>query len=761
MSASEFTRLLKRGAVLRWATVFAAWTVFGLAQTAFSQLTYIQVGEAPAVWSMFWVFMPRAWLWVALTPVIGKWDRWLRRRAYSVPGMVLGHIPLFLAASLLETAFRRTILQLESMPAVVPFYATLLYFADIVAVNYVAALMLSRVVEAEHQLRRRERRTAVLKEEIARAQLHYLDLQLQPHFLFNALGSVSELAHEAPAVAAQMVDHLCALLRYATEGDGGQEVTLREELDALSPYLEIQRMRFPDWIHISENIAPEAADALVPRLLMQPLVENAIRHGLAHQEKRGLIAFRAAVIDDQLLLVVRDNGTGASPSRQTPGRGIGLANIRERLTTLYPNLYSLVLEQEPEGGTEVRLTIPYRRAPIPMGVEQSGSGLALNATDSFEIPAVGAAPISLPPTPEVPLPPRPLWRHPVLATVAVWLLIGVVLTQQSWLYVVLRHPQDHIAFAELLRRHAITIGVSVVFTPIIVAVALRFPLRRGKILSRVPLHVIAALSISLLNVAATRALVGGEQMPLLDMIYLQSIFWNLAAYGVILALAHRRRVEAWIRERDRSAARLHSELATTRLSAVMLELSPDFLLSMLGSLKQLVTRDAARAEELLTSFAGYLRLQLETLGQRQITVDRELALLKAYGQLKKVGTKEYPTVEITASAESGKVLIPNGLMRAVADRLVQAAGPSSELNVTLQRSNGTLTILFTPVNFLASPPLMSHSSDLFSGLSSLSDSGAEIRFSLQSSVAEIVLPQIGNAKDARYRTTTPQPAPAT
>src|SRR4029079_8922679 len=280
-------------------------------------------------------FMPRVWIWALATPLIAAVDTYARRHSSSVARRIAWHLPVFALMCLVQAALRRATLSvLSPMPGTVPFWVIYLYYADIEAVRYVASLTLGRVLEATRELVRKERREAVLKEEIAKAQLHYLDLQLQPHFMFNALGSIAELAHEAPAAAARMVEHLTSLLRYATQPRTGQEVTLREELAQLTPYLEIQRMRFPDWLTISEKIEPEAEDAMIPRLLLQPLVENAIRHGLSHRRSGGRIEFGASIHGDDLVLSIYDNGVGLTSESKTPGLGIGMGNIRSGLQSL-------------------------------------------------------------------------------------------------------------------------------------------------------------------------------------------------------------------------------------------------------------------------------------------------------------------------------------------------------------------------------------------------------------------------------------------
>src|SRR5215212_1471628 len=348
-----------------WAIAFTAWSLFGGAQIIIASLVVGRWNEVYVGRSAF-QFIPRVWIWALATPLIAAVDFYARRHSSSVARRIAWHLPVFALMCFVQAALRRATLTLL-MPGPmtpVPFWVTYLYYADIEAVRYVASLTLGRVVEATRELVRKERREALLKEEIANAQLHYLDLQLQPHCMFNALGSIAELAHEASAAAGRMVEHLTSLLRYATQPRTGQEVTLREELGALTPYLEIQRMRFPDWLTISEKIEPAAEDAMIPRMLLQPLVENAIRHGLSHRRAGGRIEFGASVHGDDLVLIVYDNGVGFTTDSKTPGLGIGLGNIRDRLSTLYGDSQSLELLRHAEGGVEVLVRMPFRRSAV-------------------------------------------------------------------------------------------------------------------------------------------------------------------------------------------------------------------------------------------------------------------------------------------------------------------------------------------------------------------------------------------------------------
>jgi two-component system LytT family sensor kinase len=209
--------------------------------------------------------------------------------------------------------------------------------------------------------RERELSAAELEKQLAEARLQALQMQLNPHFLFNSLHSISALMHQDVEGADGMIARLSDLLRAALESSDTQEVTLREELDLLKRYLAIEQIRFGDRLNVNIAAPPELLDAEVPNLILQPLVENAIRHGVEPRATPGRIELRAQRSNNALVLEVSDNGPGL-PSSQPMDEGVGLSNTRTRLRTLYGEAHSFELRQSPEGGLLVRLTIPFRTA---------------------------------------------------------------------------------------------------------------------------------------------------------------------------------------------------------------------------------------------------------------------------------------------------------------------------------------------------------------------------------------------------------------
>lgn len=217
--------------------------------------------------------------------------------------------------------------------------------------------------------RERERAAAVLELEQARlraslseARLETLQMQLQPHFLFNALHAISTLILKGDTRAAnEMLSHLSRFLRMTLDRADSPTVPLAAELDALDAYLRIQRERFRDRLQVAMEIDDRALSAAVPNLVFQPLVENSIRHGIGSEIGSGTIVVRAVAAGDRLTLEVEDDGCGL-PDGETPAEGVGLCNIRERLEQLYPDTHEFALRERPGGGTIARIIIPFHLA---------------------------------------------------------------------------------------------------------------------------------------------------------------------------------------------------------------------------------------------------------------------------------------------------------------------------------------------------------------------------------------------------------------
>ena len=255
--------------------------------------------------------------------------------------------------------------------------------------------------------RERERAAAALTTELVQARLQALRMQINPHFLFNTLNTIASLVRENPDAAERMIVRLSKLLRETLDRGDVQEVPLREEIEFLKSYLEIEQMRFSDRLTVKFDIETKATDLFVPHLILQPLVENALRHGIMPREEAGRIEISARLVgwgerpheplpggnetarpeprptrESQLLeLLVHDNGNGLNATNGSNGReGIGLKNVRSRLAQLYGEAQEFTLVNAAGGGVEARLRIPC--CPIPR--TQAPQAVVMSATEASE-----------------------------------------------------------------------------------------------------------------------------------------------------------------------------------------------------------------------------------------------------------------------------------------------------------------------------------------------------------------------------------------
>mgnify|MGYP002761624935 FL=1 len=241
------------------------------------------------------------------------------------------------------------------------FIYELIIYAMILAVGFARAYY--------RRLQERRVQATELRAQLTEARLQALRMQINPHFLFNTLNAVSGLVERDPKGVRTMVARLSALLRHTLTKDGQdgrQEVPLDEELTVLNDYLEIMHVRFGDRLHVRQDIDDSVRDALVPDLILQPLVENAIKHGVAPQERGGRVTIQAQRTDGYLQLSVADDGPGmAGDGLPDTGEGIGLRNVKERLRRLYGTDHRMQIRPGDQAGVVVDLRIPFHTRPHP------------------------------------------------------------------------------------------------------------------------------------------------------------------------------------------------------------------------------------------------------------------------------------------------------------------------------------------------------------------------------------------------------------
>jgi two-component system sensor histidine kinase AlgZ len=593
------------------ALVIAAWVAFAVFQAALMRLT----GPSSGSWSAALAFHGSlAMLWAALTPFIVAWHHRVSARTRRLVWRILAHLPVAAAAALLHAVTLRAVLRAIGPAPVVPFQATAIYYADMVAVSYVAIVLAAEAVGAYRALSRRTRHTARLESQLARARLEYLDAQLQPHFLFNSLSAVSELAHESPSAAARMLQHITSLFRSALATDT-DEVTLGEELLALEPYLDIQRVRFADWLTIHQDIDDRATKCLVPRLVLQPLVENAVRHGLAGRVSAGSIEIRARVEGDRLVVQVRDNGVGLrEPSAQNPGKGIGLTNLRERLETLYgAGDHLRLLRDEPS--TIAELSLPARDAARP-----STDAIAIDEAD-------GAADLATISNPER--------RYSLAPIVLTWLACGSLWTQQSVVYLHVRQRPIESLLA-IVRNDMTSALLWTVLTVIVFEITARFPLVPNVTWRRTAMYVVGGMVLAATHLLALRALTG-TPAPLASPMYAFAFALDVLIVWTVAAVGHRRRLLRWLHERELAAARLSNAVTEARNRAAEIRADPTVLVSTLETLNDVVRTNPATTERVLMHLGDYLRASLDAQRTDGPRHERDAALARLRTELHDAG----------------------------------------------------------------------------------------------------------------------------
>lgn len=225
--------------------------------------------------------------------------------------------------------------------------------------TYWAILGLSYALRYHYEAQDRAIRASQLETRLVEAQLQSLQRQLQPHFLFNTLNTISTLMHRDVDAADNMIAKLGDLLRLSLKSVGVQEVTLKQELDFLGKYLEIEQTRFRDRLSVVVDVDATTLDVLVPNLILQPLVENAIKHGIGPRPTPGTVIITARRMRDTLEIEVRDDGVGLTGAKLFAfNRGVGLTNTRSRLQRLYGSAHRFEFRQPPDGGLSVVIAVP-------------------------------------------------------------------------------------------------------------------------------------------------------------------------------------------------------------------------------------------------------------------------------------------------------------------------------------------------------------------------------------------------------------------
>jgi two-component system LytT family sensor kinase len=355
---------------VKWLAVGGVWTLFAFFFTSQGFLQY-QVMKVPvSFWQVLMWQMFSGYVWFLLTPLI----LWLAHKFPFESGKLLRNIPLHILFSLMVSVFQQSI-DAFTLPKLgyppgsnFPDYWTTYKFFLMINLHlsvgiYWAIVAISVAVNYYRKFREREITASQLEARLAQTRLQVLKFQLQPHFLFNTLNTISELIYTDQESAEQMITNLSDLLRLSLEKLEVQEVSLQQELDFLKKYVEIEQMRFHDRLTIEMNVAPDTLDAKVPNMILQPLVENAIKHGIAPLSQGGTVKIASERSNGDLRLIVSDNGVGLKNTDISAiPEGVGLRNTKSRLKHLYGLHHKFEISPIEKGGVLLNLTIPFQTA---------------------------------------------------------------------------------------------------------------------------------------------------------------------------------------------------------------------------------------------------------------------------------------------------------------------------------------------------------------------------------------------------------------
>ncbi|HKJ34093.1 MAG TPA: histidine kinase [Balneolales bacterium] len=354
----------------KWIISFGFWILLGLLFASKSYIYSFIIDQPIYWWRAIDFTMPKAIVWGAVTPIVLWFASIYRIEAHNWVKNLLIHAAacLVLAPFLVMSSFLIDLLVkwIGSALPDNPSFVTAAFNAQIFAnsfdniLTYIIIVGMYHVYEYYQRYRERELKAAKLEAQLATARIDLLKAQLNPHFLFNTLNAISIVKDKDLEMADQMITDLSEMLRFIMDNIHKQEVTLREEIDFLDRYISLQKKRFEEKLEFSTDIDPGSWNAMVPSLILQPLVENAIEHGIRNHTDGGKIDIKCVRDNNHLAFEIRDNGAGLQKKPSRNGKGIGVSNTRERLNALYGSDYTFELENRDEGGVSVTLKIPYR-----------------------------------------------------------------------------------------------------------------------------------------------------------------------------------------------------------------------------------------------------------------------------------------------------------------------------------------------------------------------------------------------------------------
>jgi len=354
--------------------VVIAWTLYGCVTAVQEDIAAALRGIPIPFWQGFGLQLPQAWIWAALTPVILRLGARFPLRGPGWPWRLLLHVAVSSVFVLMIHLVYEAYLPLlwpQSAPLLKRTLSVYVLWVTADSMLYWVVLAIGHVKQEAARVAAKARREAVLEEHLARARLDALTLRLQPHFLFNTLHAISALVLERPKDANRMIARLSDLLRLTLSRTRTPFVPLRQELELLEHYIALQELRFGDHLSVNLVVSSDVSGGTVPALLLQPIVENAVRHAIGEGEQAARVDIVVGRVGNSLRLEVSDNGPGFRGGEGTLEEGEGLRNTRARLQEAYGDRQRLVLANGAAGGASVTIELPIEPA-APDGPDKAG-----------------------------------------------------------------------------------------------------------------------------------------------------------------------------------------------------------------------------------------------------------------------------------------------------------------------------------------------------------------------------------------------------
>lgn len=357
---------------VRWTFSFFIWTCVGLFFASQSQLWDRYLFRTPISWERaLTINLSFYYIWACIAPLVfwlGKryqFERkgWIKALLIHLPTSIILSAIQLLIAEVVFQSFRPYPLKLFETFRAIQFSFAFNFHMNLL--TYWVILGIGSIREYYRRYRDRELRNAQLEAQLTQAQLQALKMQLHPHFLFNTLNTISSLMHKNVQDADRVLARLGDLLRASLGNSGVHEVALREELEFLRRYLEIEQIRFGDRLKVEIRVDPDLLDLKVPNFILQPLVENSIRYAVSSRNTGGQIQITATRENERLTLHVKDDGPGLTTEHGVmDSNGVGLQNTRARLQQLYGNDHEFVFRNHPREGVDVSIIIPVQQSDL-------------------------------------------------------------------------------------------------------------------------------------------------------------------------------------------------------------------------------------------------------------------------------------------------------------------------------------------------------------------------------------------------------------